>query len=67
MVTVLFLFSSTIEIHMSAKLRLQQRTSAVLQDKQIACLIKRDSLLGPLLSKRNYKRLTRFKILILQG
>ena len=67
LVTVLSLFSSTIEIHMSAKLRLQQRTSGVLQDKQIACLIKRDSLLGPLLSKWNYKRLSRFKILILHG
>ena len=67
LVTVLFLFSSTIEIHMSAKLRLQQRTSGVLQDKQIAYLIKRDSLLGPLLSKWNYKRLTRFKILSLHG
>lgn len=67
LVTVLSLFSSTIEIHMSAKLRLQQRTSGVLRDKQIACLIKRDSLLGPLLSKWNYKRLTRFKILILHG
>ena len=52
---------------MSAKLRLQQRTSGVLQDKQIAYLIKLDSLLDPLLSKWNYKRLTRFKILILQG
>ena len=65
--TVLFLFSSTIEIHMSAKLRLQHRTSGVLQDKQIAYLIKRDLLLGPLLSKWNYKRLTRFKILSLHG